>query len=65
MIQICVAGCTGWTGSAVTKAILEAKDLKLTGAIARATAGKDVGVVLGMKPAGLTIVKTCASRATC
>lgn len=58
MIKICVAGCTGWTGGAVTKAVLAAKDLKLTGAIARASAGQDVGTVLGGKPAGLVIVKT-------
>jgi 4-hydroxy-tetrahydrodipicolinate reductase len=60
MIRICIAGCTGWTGAAVTKGILAAEDLALTGAIARATAGQDVGTVLGLKPAGLKIVKTFA-----
>src|ERR1035437_1765046 len=58
MIKICVAGCTGWTGSAITKAILESHDLKLTGALARAQAGQDAGTALGMKPAHIAIVKT-------
>jgi 4-hydroxy-tetrahydrodipicolinate reductase len=57
-IKICVAGCTGWTGAAVTRGVLAANDLTLTGAIARAAAGQDVGAVLNNKAAGLKIVKT-------
>jgi 4-hydroxy-tetrahydrodipicolinate reductase len=34
-IRVCVAGATGWTGSAVTDAILGSSDFQLVGAIAR------------------------------
>ncbi len=57
-IKICVAGCTGWTGSAVTRGVLAANDLRLTGAVARASAGQDVGTVLGLSAAGLKIASS-------
>lgn len=40
MIKVCVAGATGWTGSAVAQAVLQSKDLQLVAAIARKTAGQ-------------------------
>ena len=40
MIKVCVAGATGWTGSAVSQAVLQSKDLQLVAAIARKTAGQ-------------------------
>jgi 4-hydroxy-tetrahydrodipicolinate reductase len=46
-IRVCVAGCTGWTGSAVTRAILGSGDFALVGAVAQKTAGQDAGEVLG------------------
>jgi 4-hydroxy-tetrahydrodipicolinate reductase len=52
-IRICVAGVSGWTGSAVTKAILAADEFELTGAIARRHAGRDVGELLGLSPCGV------------
>ena len=55
MIRICIAGATGWAGSAVTKAILESSEFELTGAIARRRAGEDVGTVLGLGPSGVMI----------
>ena len=36
-IKVCVAGATGWTGSLVTRRILESSEFELVGAIARAT----------------------------
>jgi 4-hydroxy-tetrahydrodipicolinate reductase len=42
MLDICVAGATGWTGSAVVQAVLEADDLGLRSAVARSAAGEDV-----------------------
>src|SRR5579859_1943867 len=56
VIRVCVAGATGWTGSAVTKAILEARDFQLVGAIARRQVGRDIGEVLGHGRANLNIV---------
>jgi 4-hydroxy-tetrahydrodipicolinate reductase len=55
MIRVCVAGATGWAGSAVTKAILASSDFELTGAIARKRVSEDAGTVLGSSPCGVAI----------
>ena len=55
MIGICVAGATGWTGRAIVEGVLEADDLELRGAVARSSAGEDVGTVLGREPLGITV----------
>ena len=55
-IRICVAGATGWTGSAVTRAVLGSDEFSLSGALARAGAGRDIGEVLGLdSAAGVTV----------
>src|ERR1700726_4063302 len=46
-IRVCVAGATGWTGSAVTEAILASSDFQLVGAIARRQVGRDIGEARG------------------
>ena len=58
MIKVCVAGCTGWTGAAVTKAVLQSKDLRLVSSIARKSAGQDAGEALGIGEAGIIVVST-------
>lgn len=55
-IRVCVAGATGWTGSAVTGAILASSEFQLVGAIARRQAGRDIGEVLGQGRANVNIV---------
>ena len=45
-IRICVAGATGWAGSALSKGIVEEPDLELVAAISRSNAGKVLGNVL-------------------
>ena len=55
-IRVCVAGATGWTGSAVTEAILASSEFQLVGAIARRQAGRDIGEALGLEKANLHIV---------
>ena len=55
-----MAGATGWTGRAVTEAILEAEDLELMGAVARKAAGLDIGEALGREPAGVTVSASLA-----
>ncbi len=55
-IRVCVAGATGWTGSAVTRAIITSSEFQLTGAIARRQAGRDIGEVLGQEKAHVNIV---------
>ena len=55
-IKICIAGATGWAGSAVTRRILQSSDFHLAGAIARRSAGRDIGEVLGGPAAGIAVV---------
>lgn len=47
VIKVCLAGATGWAGSALARGIAGAADLALTAAIARRDAGKKLGDVLG------------------
>jgi 4-hydroxy-tetrahydrodipicolinate reductase len=47
VIRVIVAGVSGWTGSALAKGILATSDMKLVGAVARQSAGKDIGTALG------------------
>ena len=42
-IRVVVAGATGWTGSALVKAIAASDDLVLAGGVARSAAGRDIG----------------------
>jgi 4-hydroxy-tetrahydrodipicolinate reductase len=56
--SIVVAGCTGWTGSALVKAIAAASDVVLAGGVARASAGQDIGTANGINALGVTISAT-------
>src|SRR5260370_42660641 len=55
-MRVCVAGATGWTGRAVTGALLGSSDFQLVGAIARRQVGVDIGEALGHGRAHVTIV---------
>lgn len=55
-IKVCVAGATGWTGSAVTGAILASSEFQLAGAVARRQVGRDIGEALGYSRANVKIV---------
>jgi len=55
MIGVGVAGATGWTGQAITRAVLAADDLALVSAVARSAEGQDVGVALGGEPLGVLV----------
>ena len=57
-IRVVVAGATGWTGKALVGAILKSDDLKLAGAVARSSAGKDAGEAVGAAAAGVPISAT-------
>ena len=46
--KICIAGATGWAGSALSRGIFEADDMELVAAISRTHAGKALGDVLGI-----------------
>ena len=43
MTTVCVAGATGWTGSAVVEGVLAAEDLELRSGVARSAAGQEIG----------------------
>jgi 4-hydroxy-tetrahydrodipicolinate reductase len=51
-LKICVAGATGWAGSALSQGIFEAADMELVAAISRSHAGKTLDEVIGID--GLT-----------
>src|SRR5260370_31645325 len=55
-MRVCVAGATGWTGRAVTGALLGSSDFQLVGAIASRQVGVDIGEALGHGRAHVTIV---------
>lgn len=59
-IRVIVAGATGWTGSAVTRAILQSRDMVLVGAVARSSAGKDIGMLVSDRAAGVIIASSVA-----
>jgi 4-hydroxy-tetrahydrodipicolinate reductase len=57
-IRVCVAGATGWAGSALSKGIFEAPDMELVAGISRSQAGNDLGDVLGIKGLATPIFAT-------
>ena len=48
MIRICIAGVTGWVGSALVHAVHESTDLRLVGAVSRSKKGRQLGEVAGI-----------------
>jgi 4-hydroxy-tetrahydrodipicolinate reductase len=57
-VRIVIAGATGWTGSALVKAVVASADLELVAGVARASAGKDAGEANGLARAGATVFGT-------
>ena len=55
MIGVCIAGATGWSGRALVDGVLAAEDLELRSAVARSTAGQDLGTALGREPLGVPV----------
>ncbi|MDX1780133.1 MAG: hypothetical protein R3256_02335, partial [Thalassovita sp.] len=47
-LKLCIAGVTGWTGSAIARTVLERDGVELVSAVARSSAGQDVGAALGL-----------------
>ena len=63
-IRACVAGVSGWTGSAVTKAILASNEFELTGAISRSRTRRDVGELLGLSATGVLVTSSLGEALT-
>ena len=57
-LRVCVAGVTGAVGKGITRAVLDAADLDLVGAVARGAAGQDVGEAVGRAKVGLAVRAT-------
>ena len=46
LINVAVAGITGWVGQDVARAVRESEDLRLRSGVARSAAGQDAGSVI-------------------
>ncbi len=46
-IRVCLAGATGWAGSALARALAKATDIHLVSAVSRSSARRSLGEVLG------------------
>jgi 4-hydroxy-tetrahydrodipicolinate reductase len=55
VLNVCIAGATGWTGRALVQGVLDAPDLTLGSAVARSAAGRDLGGALGREPLGVPV----------
>lgn len=60
MLNVCIAGATGWVGKPLSLAIAEADDLKLVGAVSRTQKGRRAKEVLGISNLDLTITGSVA-----
>jgi 4-hydroxy-tetrahydrodipicolinate reductase len=54
-LSVCIAGATGWTGTALVRGVLEAPDLSLRSAVSRSAAGRDLGEALGGDALGVPV----------
>jgi 4-hydroxy-tetrahydrodipicolinate reductase len=54
-INLSIAGATGWTGSAIAQAALEADGIALRSAVSRGSAGQDLGTALGWDAVGVPV----------
>lgn len=48
-IRVCLAGATGWAGTALSRGIFNTSDIELVSAISRSHAGHSLGEVLGIE----------------
>ncbi len=55
MIKVALVGATGWTGKAIAHALHKSSDFEFVAAVARTSAGKDLGEVLEGKNWGVPI----------
>ncbi len=46
-LRVCIAGATGWAGSALARGVAAATDLELVAAVSRSAAGGPLGAALG------------------
>ena len=63
-IRVCLAGATGWAGSALSRGVFEAADMELVAAISRSHAGRVLGEVLAIKDLTTPVFRTTAEGLT-
>jgi 4-hydroxy-tetrahydrodipicolinate reductase len=59
-IKVCLAGATGWAGSALAKGIFKSPDLELVSAVSRSHSGKVLGSVIDLADNCTLIYSTVA-----
>jgi 4-hydroxy-tetrahydrodipicolinate reductase len=66
-IKVCLAGATGWAGSALAKAIYAAADMELVGGVSRTHAGGQLAEAINCPGISLTLSGTAAEalKANC
>jgi 4-hydroxy-tetrahydrodipicolinate reductase len=55
-LRVCIAGATGWTGTAIARGVRDAPDLELRSAVSRSSAGHDLGEALGEEAWGVPVL---------
>ena len=63
-IRICLAGATGWAGSALARAVAHTEDIRLVSAVSRTHAGQNLGDVLDEAGLSCPIYATAAQALT-
>jgi 4-hydroxy-tetrahydrodipicolinate reductase len=62
--KICLAGATGWAGSALSRGIFEAPDMELVSAISRSHAGQVLGKAIGINGLDVPVFNTVTKALT-
>ena len=62
--EVCVAGATGWAGSALARAVHRADDLEIVSAVSRTNAGRRLGDVLDLPGLDVVVAATAESALT-
>lgn len=54
-LRVCIAGATGWAGSSIAKAVHQADDMELIGAVSPSHRNENLGDVIGIRGLDLAI----------
>ncbi|MGM0394332.1 MAG: 4-hydroxy-tetrahydrodipicolinate reductase [Thermodesulfobacteriota bacterium] len=60
--KVCIAGATGWAGSALTKAVHEQTDMQVVGAVSRTRNGEKLSRVLGLEKTDVIITDSVTKQ---
>jgi 4-hydroxy-tetrahydrodipicolinate reductase len=54
-LKVCIAGATGWVGKPLCRAVSDAEDLRLVGAVSRRYEGQSLKAAIGEIPSDVTV----------